>query len=183
MDLRGQVLVSMPNMLDDRFYKTVIYMCAHSKEGSMGIIINKKIDHDNYPNLLTELGIDTSLNNKRIFIQYGGPIETRRGFVLHTNDVVHKGSLSIDKGIVLTSTAEIFDDIAKGKGPKVSILAIGYAGWGAGQLEYEIKQNSWVTLPIESNFIFDEHISDKWNEAYKMMGFDPTSLSQFSGNA
>ena len=79
--------------------------------------------------------------------------------------------------------SEIFDDIAKGKGPKVSILAIGYAGWGAGQLEYEIKENSWMTLPVESSFIFDEQISDKWSEAYKMMGFDPTSLSQFSGNA
>ena len=79
--------------------------------------------------------------------------------------------------------SEIFDDIAKGNGPKVSILAIGYAGWGAGQLEYEIKQNSWMTLPVKSSFIFDEQISDKWNDAYKMMGFDPISLSQFSGNA
>ena len=183
MDLTGQILVSMPNMLDERFDKSVIYLCTHSKEGSMGIIINKKIDHDNYPNLLEQLGIDKSLNDKKIFIRYGGPIETRRGFVLHTSDVIQKGSMPIDKEIVLTSTAEIFDDIAKGKGPKVSILAIGYAGWGAGQLEYEIKQNSWITLPAESNFIFDEQISDKWNEAYKMMGFNPASLSQFSGNA
>ena len=183
MDLTGQILVSMPNMLDERFYKTVIYLCAHSKDGSMGIIINKKIDHDIYPNLLEQLGIDKSLNDNKIFIRYGGPIETRRGFVLHTSDVIQKGSMPIDKEIVLTSTAEIFDDIAKGKGPKVSILAIGYAGWGAGQLEYEIKENSWMTLPVESSFIFDEQISDKWSEAYKMMGFDPTFLSQFSGNA
>ena len=183
MDLTGQILISMPNMLDERFYKTVIYICAHSKEGSMGIIINKKIDDDNYPSLLEQLGIDKSLNDKKIFIRYGGPVETGRGLVLHTDDVIQKGSLPIDKGIALTSTAEIFDDIAKGKGPKTSILAIGYAGWEAGQLEFEIKQNSWMTLPVDSSFIFDEKVSDKWNEAYKMMGFDPTSLSQFAGNA
>ena len=183
MDLTGQILVSMPNMLDERFYKAVIYVCAHSKEGSMGIIINKEIDHDNYPNLLKQLGIDSSFNDKKIFFRYGGPVETGRGLVLHTDDVIQKGSLPIDKGIVLTSTTEIFNDIAKGKGPKISILAIGYAGWEAGQLEYEIKQNSWMTLPVESSFIFDEQVSNKWNAAYKIMGFDPAFLSQFSGNA
>ena len=183
MDLTGQILVSMPSMLDERFYKTVIYICAHSNEGSMGIIINKQIDYDNYPSLLEQLGIDNSITNNKIFIRYGGPVETGRGLVLHTDDVIQRGSLKIDKGIALTSTSEIFDDISKGKGPKISILAIGYAGWEAGQLEKEIKQNSWMTLPVDSSFIFDEKVSDKWHKAYKMMGFDPTALSQFSGNA
>ena len=114
MDLTGQILVSMPSMLDERFHKTVIYICAHSQEGSMGIIINKKIDYDNYPSLLEQLGIDKSLNDNRIFIRYGGPVETGRGLVLHTDDLIQKGSLKIDKGIALTSTAEIFDDIATG---------------------------------------------------------------------
>lgn len=183
MDLTGQILVSMPNMMDERFHKTVIYMCAHSTEGSMGVIINKKIDHENYPNLLEQLGIDKPLNNKKIFVRYGGPVETGRGLVLHTDDVIQEGSLHIDKGIVLTSTAEIFNDIAKGEGPRISILAIGYAGWEAGQLEYEIKQNSWMTVPVESSFVFDEQVSNKWKEAYKIIGIDPTSLSFFSGNA
>jgi len=183
MDLTGQILISIPNMLDERFYKTVIYMCAHSKEGSMGIIINKNIDHDNYPNLLEQLGIDQPINDKKIFIRYGGPIETSRGLLLHTDDVIQKESLQINKGIVLTSTADIFNDIAQGKGPKISILALGYTGWGAGQLENEIKQNSWMTVPIESSFIFDEKVSNKWDEAYKIIGFDPMSLSQFFGNA
>ena len=183
MDLTGQILVSMPDMADERFYKTVIYLCAHSDEGSMGIIINKKIDHDLYPNLLNQLGVDKTFSHNKIFIRYGGPIETGRGFVLHTDDVIQKESLPINKDIVLTSTAEIFNDIARGKGPKVSILAIGYAGWGAGQLESEIKHNSWMTLPIDSNFIFDEQVSNKWNQAYKIMGFDPNSLYKFSGNA
>ena len=156
MDLTGQILVSMPSMLDERFHKSVIYICAHSNEGSMGVIINKNIDHDNYPNILEQLGIDKSLNDKKIFIRYGGPVETGRGLVLHTDDVIQKESLPIDKGIVLTSSAEIFNDISKGKGPRISILAIGYAGWEPGQLEFEIKQNSWMTLPVESSFIFDE---------------------------
>ena len=158
MNLIGHILVSMPNMADERFYKSVIYLCAHSKEGSMGIIINKNIEHDNYPSLLEQLGIDKPLNNKKIFVRYGGPVETGRGLVLHTDDVIQEGSLHIDKGIVLTSTAEIFNDIAKGEGPRISILAIGYAGWEAGQLEYEIKQNSWMTSPVEANFIFEGKI-------------------------
>ena len=110
-------------------------------------------------------------------------LDTQTGEVLHTDDVIQKGSLPIDKGIVLTSTTEIFNEIAKGKGPKISILAIGYAGWEAGQLESEIKQNSWMTLPVESSFIFDEQVSNKWDAAYKILGFDPAFLSHFSGNA
>ena len=183
MNLTGQALISMPNMLDERFHKTVIYICSHSKDGSMGIIINKQIDQEIYPNLLEQLGIDKSLDGKKIFIRYGGPVETGRGLVLHTDDVIQKGSLPINKGIILTSTAEIFDDIAKGKGPKTSILAIGYAGWEAGQLELEIKQNSWMTLPVESSFIFDDQTLDKWDLAYKMIGIDPAYLSNNSGNA
>ena len=183
MNLTGQIIISMPTMLDERFYKTVIYICAHSQEGSMGIIINKKIDHDMYPNLLQQLGIDKPFKGKKIFIRYGGPVETGRGFVLHSDDVIQKESLTIDKGIALTSSADFFDDIAKGNGPKLSILALGYAGWGSGQLEHEIKQNSWMSLPVESSFIFDEEVSRKWNQAYKILGVNPFFLSNNSGNA
>jgi len=183
MNLTGQILVSMPAMVDERFYKTVIYICAHSREGSMGIIINKKIDHDMYPDLLEQLGIDKPFKYNKIFIRYGGPVESNRGFVLHSDDVIQKESLAIDKGIVLTSTAGFFDDLARGKGPKVSLLALGYAGWGPGQLESEIINNGWITLHVESNFIFDEHVSNKWNEAYKLLGINPLSLSYFSGKA
>ena len=183
MDLTGQILVSMPSLQDERFFKTVIYMCAHSSEGSMGIIINKKIDYDLYPDLLEQLGIDKSFKNKKIFIRYGGPLESGRGFILHSDDIIRKETLNIDKGVALTSTSDFFDDLTKGKGPRNSILALGYAGWGPGQLENEIIQNSWIPLPIETSFLFDEHVSRKWNDAYKMMGFDPTNLSFFSGNA
>ena len=108
MNLTGQIIVSMPSLEDERFYKTVIYICAHSSEGSMGIIINKKIDYDLYPDLLQQLGIDKPLNNKKLFIRYGGPVESGRGFVLHSDDMVRKETLNIDKGVALTSTSLIF---------------------------------------------------------------------------
>ena len=183
MNLTGQIIVSMPFLEDERFYKTVIYMCAHSSEGSMGIIINKKIDYDLYPDLLQQLGIDKPLNNKKLFIRYGGPVESGRGFVLHSDDMVRKETLSIDKGVALTSTAEFFDDLSKGKGPKNSILALGYAGWQPGQLEYEIVQNSWMSLSVDNSFLFDDEVSRKWSQAYKIMGIDPSSLSFQSGRA
>ena len=183
MDLTGQIIVSMPSLQDPRFSKTVIYICAHSSEGSMGIIINKRIDYDLYPNLLEQLGIDNPIENKKLFILYGGPIESSRGFILHSDEIVRKESLNIDKGIALTSTSEFFDDLAKGNGPKNSILALGYAGWGPGQLEDEILQNSWMNLSVEASFLFDDAISNKWNRAYKLLGIDPKQLSIFSGNA
>ena len=183
MNLTGQIIVSMPSLEDERFFKTVIYMCAHSSEGSMGIIINKKIDYDLYPDLLEQLGIDKPLDNKKLFIRYGGPIESGRGFVLHSDDLIRKETLNINKGVALTSTAEFFDDLSIGKGPKNSILALGYAGWGPGQLEKEIIQNSWMSLSVDSNFLFDEEVHHKWNEAYKILGIDPSKLSHNFGNA
>ncbi|MDC0057200.1 YqgE/AlgH family protein [Alphaproteobacteria bacterium] len=183
MNLTGQIIVSVPSLEDERFYKTVIYMCAHSSEGSMGIIINKKIDYDLYPDLLQQLGIDKPLNNKKLFIRYGGPVESGRGLVLHSDDMVRKETLSINKGVALTSTAEFFDDLSKGKGPKNSILALGYAGWQPGQLEYEMMQNSWMSLSVDNSFLFDDEISRKWSQAYKIMGIDPNSLSSQLGSA
>ena len=154
MNLTGQIIISMPTLQDERFFKTVIYICAHSKEGSMGIIINKKIDYDLYPDLLEQLGIDKPLENK-LFLRYGGPVESGRGFILHSDDMVRKETLNIDNGVALTSTAEFFDDLSVGKGPKNSILALGYAGWGPGQLEAEIFHNSWMTLSVDNSFLFD----------------------------
>ena len=149
----------------------------------MGIIINKKIDYDLYPDLLQQLGIDKPLNNKKLFIRYGGPVESGRGFVLHSDDMMRKETLNIDKGVALTSTAEFFDDLSKGKGPKNCILALGYAGWQPGQLESEIMRNSWMSLSVDNSFLFDDEVSRKWSQAYKLIGIDPNSLSFQSGNA
>jgi len=183
MNLTGQVLISMPSLEDERFFKTVIYICAHSNEGAMGIIINKKIDFDLYPDLLEQLGIDKQIGNKKLFIRYGGPVESGRGFVLHSDEIMRKETLSIDKGIALTSTSEFFDDLAKGNGPKNSILALGYAGWEPGQIENEILSNSWMTLSTDSKFIFDEEVNNKWSNAFNLLGVDPSKLSNHSGTA
>ena len=183
MNLTGKLLISMPSLLDDRFYKSVIYMCAHSSEGSMGIIINKKIDYDLYPDLLEQLGIDQPLGSKKLYVRYGGPIESSRGFVLHSDEVIQKETLSIEKGVALTSTSEFFEDLSKGNGPKNSILALGYAGWGPGQIEKEILSDSWVTLSTDSSFLFDNEVTNKWRRAYNLLGVDPNKLSQYSGRA
>ena len=183
MNLTGKLLLSMPSLDDERFYKTVIYICAHSSEGTMGIIINKKIDYDLYPDLLEQLGIDKPLGSKKLYVRYGGPVESGRGFVLHSDEVIQKETLSIDKGVALTSTSEFFEDLSKGKGPKNSILALGYAGWGPGQIEKEILANSWMTLSADSAFLFDEEVTNKWVKAYSLLGVDPNKLSQYSGRA
>ena len=177
MNLTGQLLISMPSLNDERFFKTVIYLCAHSKDGAMGIIINKKIDYDLYPDLLQQLGIDKPLGNKKLFIRYGGPVESGRGFILHSDEIMQKDTLSIEKGVALTSTAEFFEDLSEGKGPRNSILALGYAGWSPGQLENEILSNSWMTLQTDSSFLFDDEVSNKWLNAYKLLGIDPNKLS------
>ena len=182
MNLTGQFLISMPSLEDERFEKTVIYMCAHSKDGAMGIIINKKIDYDLYPDLLQQLGIDKPLLDKKLYIRYGGPIESGRGFVLHSDEVVQKETLNITKGIALTSTSEFFEDLSKGNGPKNSILALGYSGWGPGQIELELASNSWMTLEADASFIFDERVSNKWKDAYNLLGIDPLKLSYNSGS-
>ncbi len=182
MNLTGQFLISMPSLEDERFEKTVIYMCAHSKDGAMGIIINKKIDYDLYPDLLEQLGIDKPMLNKKLLIRYGGPVESGRGFVLHSDEVMQKETLTISNGIALTSTSEFFEDLSKGKGPKHIILALGYAGWGPGQIELELASNSWLTLEADSDFIFDERVSNKWKDAYGLLGVDTNKLSFNSGN-
>ena len=183
MNLTGKLLISMPSLEDERFYKTVIYMCAHSSEGAMGIIINKKIDYDLYPDLLEQLGIDKPLGSKKLYVRYGGPVESGRGFVLHSDEVTQKETLSINKGIALTSTSEFFEDLSKGNGPKNSILALGYAGWGPGQLDLELKANGWLQVLGDKELIFDTQLDKKWEAAIGRLGVDPSMLSSNIGHA
>jgi len=183
MNLTGQILFSLPGARDERFNKSVIYICAHSPDGAMGIIINKTLKMELYPNLLKELGIEKNKINKKIFFNYGGPVETSRGFILHSDDVIKKESIPINKGVILSNTIEIFEDLSNGKGPEFSMVALGYAGWGAQQLEKERVNNGWMFTNVNSDFIFDENSETKWEKAYKILGVNPYSMTNKSGRA
>lgn len=189
--LDGQLLIAMPLMSDRRFAKAVIYLCAHSEDGAMGLIINHRADHINFPDLLDRLGIVTNSSedgiSNEIFerqVHMGGPVETGRGFVLHSADYFASNStLAIDDGVSLTATIDILKAIALGKGPGRSILALGYAGWSAGQLETEIQANGWLHCPADIDLLFDEDIDSKYARALAKIGIDPSHLVSDAGHA
>src|ERR671916_66910 len=161
--LDGQLLVAMPGMVDERFARSVIYLCAHSAEGAMGIVVNKPAADLNFPDLLVQLDIIPEADLiqlpqrvGRMQVLMGGPVETSRGFVLHSPDFfIDQSTLPIDEGICLTATIDILRAIAKGEGPQKAVLALGYAGWSAGQLESEIQRNGWLHCPADPGLIFD----------------------------
>lgn len=187
--LDGQLLIAMPLMNDRRFAKAVIYLCAHSEDGAMGLIINHRADHINFPDLLDRLGIVTGEDgiSGDLFerqVHMGGPVETGRGFVLHSADYFATNStLAIDEGVSLTATIDILKAMATGKGPDRSILALGYAGWAAGQLENEIQANGWLHCPADTDLLFDEDLDNKYVRALAKIGIDPSHLVNDAGHA
>ena len=183
MNLKGKILLSPPNIKDTRFYKSVVYICLHNKDGALGVIINKSLEERYYPSLLGELGINKLKLNNKILFNYGGPVESNRGFILHSDDHLTKDSIPINKGVALTSSFDILEDITKGNGPNISMIALGYAGWGPGQLEKEISDNGWVSSVASTNFIFDENNNLKWNKAYRNLGIDPYYMTSNFGRA
>lgn len=181
--LIGQLLVAMPQMRDSRFERSVIYMCAHSAEGAMGLVLNKLFDQISFPDLLDQLNIKTGPRTKQILVHFGGPVESGRGFVLHSDDYVRDGTLTITDGFALTATIDILRAIADGEGPQSSLLALGYAGWGPGQLETEIQQNGWLTVPADPLLVFDGDLEAKWTRALAKLGVAPAALSGEAGHA
>ncbi|HRN83677.1 MAG TPA: YqgE/AlgH family protein [Hyphomicrobium sp.] len=189
--LKGQLLVAMPLMTDRRFARSVIYMCAHSDEGAMGLIINHRADHISFPDLLERLGIiahetEDGISND-IFdrqVHVGGPVETGRGFVLHSSDYhANDSTLPIDREISLTASVEILKAIATGEGPAHAMLALGYAGWSAGQLESEIQANGWLHCPADIDLLFDTDLDAKYTRALAKIGVDPSHLVSDAGHA
>lgn len=181
--LSGQLLVAMPSMPDPRFSKTVIYMCAHNAEGAMGLVINRAIDSLTFPDLLKQLGIETENVESQIRILFGGPVESGRGFVLHSPDYQQEATLVVDNAVALTATVDILKAIAGGMGPDQSLLALGYAGWGPGQLDGELKANGWLHVDADESLIFDSMLESKWERALKKIGIEPSMLSSDIGNA
>jgi putative transcriptional regulator len=189
--LDGQLLVAMPGMADERFARTVIYLCAHSQEGAMGIVVNKPAADLNLPDLLVQLDIIPEAERiqlpqrvGRMQVLMGGPVETSRGFVLHSPDFfIDQSTLPIDESICLTATVDILRAIAKGGGPENAVLALGYAGWGEGQLEQEIQANGWLNCPADPDIIFHSTLDSKYDLALRRIGIDPAMLSSDSGHA
>jgi putative transcriptional regulator len=181
--LVGQLLVAMPGMPDARFAKTVICMCAHNAEGAMGLVVNRSLDALSFPDLLDQLDIDTSAMTEDVDVHFGGPVETGRGFVLHSPDYLQEGTMVVADGIALTATVEILKAIAAGKGPRRHLLALGYAGWGPGQLDSEIKANGWLSVGADDGLVFDADLNTKWDRAMGKLGIDPRMLSDAAGHA
>lgn len=182
--LTGQLLVAMPGMQDPRFAKTVIYMCTHNREGAMGLVVNKIIDSVTFPDLLAQLGIESAGDNEQIKIHFGGPVESSRGFVLHSPDYLRDASMVVDDAIALTATIDILKAIAAGSGPERSLLALGYAGWGPGQLDQEIIANGWLNAPSSHDIVFGkDETAVKWEKAIGSLGIDPRMLSDVAGHA
>lgn len=189
--LDGQLLIAMPVMSDPRFARSVIYLCAHSEDGAMGLVINQRASHISFPDLLERLGIvptdaDGSISDgiRSMSIHVGGPVETGRGFVLHSSDYFASDStLPIEDGVCLTATIDILKAIAAGTGPNRSILALGYAGWSPGQLESEIQANGWLNCPADLDLIFDDNLETKYSRALAKIGIDPSHLVSDAGHA
>lgn len=181
--LAGQLLVAMPGMRDPRFQKTVIYMCAHNPDGAMGLVINRALESLSFPDMLEQLGIDVSGMGERINVHFGGPVESGRGFVLHSQDYLQEATMVVDRDMALTATIDILKAIAFGTGPRQSLLALGYAGWGPGQLDTEIKSNGWLNVDADDELVFGPNLDKKWDQAMSKIGIDPRMLSDQAGHA
>ena len=179
----GQLLIAMPGMRDERFAKSVIYMCAHSEEGAMGLVLNQRLDSLTFAELISQLELDEKHLSRDVPVHFGGPVESGRGFVLHTSDYQQDATLEVVNGVALTATVEILKAIAQGKGPQKSLLALGYAGGGPGQLDMEIRANGWLQVPSDSEIIFDIEPDTKWERAIERLGIDPRMLSDDVGHA
>jgi putative transcriptional regulator len=181
--LVGQVLIAMPSMQDPRFAKTIICLCAHSAQGAMGLVLNKPLDGLSFDELLTQLSLKPVPPQRRITLCQGGPVESGRGFVLHTNDWTSEASLTVTEDLSLTASLDILKAIAAGGGPRKGILALGYAGWGAGQLDNEIQANAWLSVQPDEALLFDDPSDRKWFQAMAKLKVDPLLLSGAAGHA
>ncbi|MEP3330874.1 YqgE/AlgH family protein [Sedimentitalea sp.] len=184
MDLTGKLLIAMPGMGDLRFEHSVIFLCSHSAEGAMGLIVNKPAEDVRLSHLLEQLEIKPDEPVKDMTVYFGGPVESARGFVLHSPDYQSNlQSLAVSDEFSMTATLDILEDIATGTGPKRGLMLLGYAGWGPGQLEGEISMNGWLTAEADADLVFDMADAEKWGAALQSLGVDPLSLSASAGHA
>jgi putative transcriptional regulator len=182
--LSGQLLISMPGISDPRFERTLILICAHDAQHAMGLALNHPVEGLTVPDLLEKLDIKSDITIPPDLVLVGGPVERERGFVLHTDDYAGEFSLDVGAGVGLTATREVLEAMVSADArPRRSLLALGYAGWGAGQLEHEIRENVWLTCDADEDLIFDADYRTKWSRALKKLGLDPKFLGAEAGRA
>lgn len=181
--LTGQLLIAMPGMPDPRFARAVIYMCSHGPNGAMGLILNRLFGEADFEMLLEQLEVKTPGAIPDLPVYFGGPVETGRGFVLHSADYMREGTIRIDDSVSLSATIEILQAIARDEGPERAMLALGYTGWGAGQLEEEMKANGWLTAPADDEILFGPGLETKWERSLAKIGITPMLLSGEAGHA
>jgi putative transcriptional regulator len=182
--LAGQLLVAMPQMLDQRFARSVVYLCAHSEDaGAMGLVINKRLGSLTMGELFAQLDISPSHIVDPRPVHFGGPVEAGRGFVLHTADYNEEATHLVNGNIAVTATLDILRAIGKGQGPRQSLFALGYAGWAPGQLDAEIQANGWLSVDADDGIVFDPDHDGKWRRALAKLGVDLSMLSMETGHA
>jgi putative transcriptional regulator len=184
MELTGKLLIAMPGMGDTRFEHSVVFLCTHGPDGAMGLIVNKAADDVHLSDLLEQLDIKPSVPGCDMRVQFGGPVEGARGFVLHSDDYSSRvQTLKVAEAFSMTATLDILEDMALGTGPEDALMMLGYAGWGPGQLEAEISMNGWLTAEADPALVFGLDNSEKWGAALKSLGVDPLTLSAAAGHA
>jgi putative transcriptional regulator len=180
--LTGQLLIAMPTMPDPRFARSVIYMCSHGPNGAMGLVVNRLYGEVSFRALMKQLNIKAT-GDAELPVHYGGPVESGRGFVLHSTDYLKEGAMRIDDNIALSATIEILQDLTTGNGPERAMLALGYTGWGAGQLDAEMQANGWLTAAADDEILFGPEIETKWERALGKIGISAHMLSGDAGHA
>jgi putative transcriptional regulator len=183
--LSGQLLIAMPQMTDPRFEHSVVYMCAHNADGAMGLVVNKLVDAMSFTELLRQMELEIESDNldDQIQVHFGGPVESARGFVLHSTDYVSEATMRVDDSFSMTATIDVLRSIARGSGPGQAIFALGYAGWAPGQLDTEIQSNGWLNVAADQDLVFGREHDIKWTQAVAKVGVDPSFLSSEAGHA
>lgn len=183
--LGGQLLVAMPRMADPRFAHSVVFMCAHNADGAMGLVVNKLVDSLKFTYILKQMdfGFEGDGIDDRVQVHFGGPVESARGFVLHTPDYMTDATMRVDEGFAVTTTVDVLRSIARGAGPERAIFALGYAGWAPGQLDAEFQNNGWLSVGADPELVFGRDHGDKWRRAIGKVGVDPALLSGEAGHA
>ncbi|MGF1658779.1 MAG: YqgE/AlgH family protein [Rubrimonas sp.] len=182
--LNGKLLIAMPGMGDPRFERAVIYMCSHSDEGAMGLVVNRRAPGVSFGELMAQLEIEVGPQAQLADVHVGGPVETARGFVLHSSDFhIDDSTMRVDEGISLTATLEVLRAMAAGSGPRKALIALGYSGWAPSQLEGELQRNGWLTCEADEEILFSRDDAMKWERALAKLGVSPAALSATGGTA